>query len=82
MNAEDFQLLDETLFENSIIKRGSSKLYLGKRADLIYSDKNIDFIFGKGNNYYQIANAYLQFELTSIKTMVNCKMIIQVSIDY
>ena len=28
------------------------------------SDKKIDFIFGENSNYYQIGNAYLQFQST------------------
>ena len=28
------------------------------------SDQNIDFIFGENNNYHQIGNAYIQYEMT------------------
>ena len=31
---------------------------------MINSNQNIDFIFGENNNYHQIGNSYLQYEIT------------------
>ena len=39
------------------------KIYHQQAANLNYSDQNIDFIFGYINNYHQIGNAYLHYEL-------------------
>ena len=52
MSAEDFQLIDETVYDNSIIKRVFSKIYHEQGANLNDSDENI---IGE-NNYYQIGN--------------------------
>ena len=64
MNLEDFQLLDKELFDNSIIKRDFTKIYHQQRAQLNQSDQNIEFIFGENNNYHQIGNGYLEFNIT------------------
>ena len=42
MSAEDFQLIDETVFDNSIIKRDFSKQY-HQRVNLNFSGEDIDF---------------------------------------
>ena len=52
------------MIDNSIIKRDILKLYHQQAASLNDSDQNVDFIFGENNNYHQIGNAYLQYELT------------------
>ena len=61
MSAEDFQLIDETVFDNSILKRDFSKQY-HQRVNLYFSGEDIDFSFGGNSNYYQVANAYLEFD--------------------
>ena len=47
-----------------IIKRDFLKNYHQQAANLNDSDQNIDFVFGEIDNYHQIGNAYLQYELT------------------
>ena len=63
MSLEDFQLLDNETIDNSIIKRDYLKVYHQQAANLIDSDRNIEFIFGEINNYHQFGNAYLEYEL-------------------
>ena len=62
MSLEDFQLLDNERFDNSIIKRFFEKMYHQQGAQLNQSDQNIEFFFGENNNYHQIGNAYLEFD--------------------
>ena len=64
MSLEDFQLLDNEPLDNSIIKRDFTKIYHRQGDQLNQSDQNIEFIFGENNNYYQIGNSYLEFNIT------------------
>ena len=64
MSLEDFQLLDNDSFDNSIIKRDFLKVYHQQGAQLNDTDQNIEFIFGENNNYHQIGNSYLEFDIT------------------
>ena len=64
MSLEDFQLLGNEPFDNSIIKRDFTKIYHQQGAQLNQSDQNIEFIFGENNNYHQIGNGYLEFNIT------------------
>ena len=64
MSLEDCQLLDNEPLDNSIIKRDFTKIYHGQGDQLNQSDQNIEFIFGENNNYHQIGNAYLEFNIT------------------
>ena len=64
MSLEDFQLLDNEPIDNSIIKRDFTKTYHRQGDQLNQSDQNIEFIFGENNNYHQIGNAYLEFNIT------------------
>ena len=61
---EDFQLLDNEPFDNCIIKRDFTNIYHRQGDQLNQSDQNIDFIFGENNNYHQIGDAYLEFDIT------------------
>ena len=63
MSLEDFQLLDNESFDNSIIKRDFLKVYHQRGAQLNDADQNIEFIFGENNNFHQIGNAYLKFNI-------------------
>ena len=56
MSLEDFQLLDNEPFDNSIIKRDFTKIYHQQGALLNQSDQNIEFIVGENNKYYQLIN--------------------------
>ena len=64
MSLEDFQLLDNEPLDNSITKRDFTKIYHRQGDQLNQSDQNIEFIFGENNNYHQIGNAYLEFNIT------------------
>ena len=46
MSLEDFQLLDNEPFDNSITKRDFLKIYQQQGAQLNQSDQNIEIIFG------------------------------------
>ena len=64
MSLEDFQLLDNEPLDNSKIKRDFTKIYHRQGDQLNQSDQNIEFIFGENNNYHQIGNVYLEFNIT------------------
>ena len=64
MSLEDFQLVDNEPLEISIIKRDFIKKNQRQGDQLKQSDQNIEFIFGENNNYHQIGNAYLEFNIT------------------
>ena len=64
MSSEDFQILDNQPFDNSIIKRDFLKVYHQHEAQLNIADQNIEYIFGESNNYHQIGNAYLDIDIT------------------
>ena len=64
MCLEDFQLLDKEPFDNSIIKRYFWKIYLQQGGQLNQSYQKVEFIFGEKNNYHQIGNSYLEFDIT------------------
>ena len=63
MSLEDFQILGNEPLDNSIIKRDFTKIYHRQGDQLNQSDQNIEFIFGENNNYHQIGNAYLEFNI-------------------
>ena len=64
MSLEDFQLFDNEPIDNSILKRDYIKIHHQQGAQLNNPDQNIEFIFGEINNYHQIGNSYLQFDIT------------------
>ena len=64
MSFEDVQLLDNEPLDNSIIKRDFTKIYHRKGDQLNQSHQIIEFILGENNNYHQIGNAYLEFNIT------------------
>ena len=64
MRLDDFQLLDNEPFDNSIIKRDHLEVYHQQGAQLYQSDQNVVFIFGEINNYHRIGNAYFDFDIT------------------
>ena len=69
MNLQDFQFLDkEEPIDNSIIKRDFTKIYHQRGANPIDSNQNVHFIFGENNNYHQIGNTYLEFDITTRDT--------------
>ena len=64
MALEGFQVLDNEPLDKSIIKRDYRKKYHRQGDQFNQSDQNIEFIFGENNNYHQIGNAYLDFNIT------------------
>ena len=64
MSLEDFQLLHNEPLDKSIIKRDFTKIYHRQGDQINQSDQNIEFVFGKNNNYHQIGNAYLEYNIT------------------
>ena len=68
MSFEVFQLLDNGPLDNSIIKRNFIKINHRQGDQINQSDQNIEFIFGENNNYYQIGNAYLEYNITVRKS--------------
>ena len=70
MSLKDFHLLDNEPVDNSIIKRDFSRIYHQQGAQLNQSDQIIEFIFGENNNYHQIGNGYLEFNITVRKMIL------------
>ena len=64
MSVEDFQLIDNEPIDDSIVKRDYTKVYHQQGESLNDSNQSVDFIFGENNNYHQIGNAYLEFDIT------------------
>ena len=64
MSLEDFQLLDKEPLDNSNIKRDFAEIYQRQGDQLNQSDQIIEFISGENNNYHQIGDAYLEFNIT------------------
>ena len=61
---EVFHLLDNEPLDDSIIKRDFTKTYHRQRDQLNQSDQTIEYTFGEINNYHQIGNACLEFNIT------------------
>ena len=68
MSLEDFQLLDNEPFDNSIIKRDFLKVYPRQGAHLNQSDRNVKFIFCENNSYQQMGDGYPEFDITVRKS--------------
>ena len=64
MSLEGFQLIDNEPSDNSIIKRDFIKVYHQQGAQLNDPDQDIEFNFGENNNYHQVGNSYLHFDIT------------------
>ena len=71
MSLEDFQLIDNEPIDNSIVKRDYTKVYHNQGANLNDSNQNVEFIIGENNNYHQISNAYLEFDIAVRNTAGN-----------
>ena len=63
MSAEDFQLIDDSKIDDSIIKRDFIKRYHQHGAEVNSENQNIKFYFGENPNYIQIGNAYLEIDI-------------------
>ena len=64
MSFEDFQLISGTLIDTSIIERDYMIKYHHQGAHLNDSNQDKDFFFCEINNYRQIGNGYLEFDIT------------------
>ena len=64
MSLEDFHLLDNEPFGNTILKGDFLKICHKQGAQLNQKSQNIEFICGENNNYHQIGNGYLEFNKT------------------
>ena len=64
MSLEDVQLLDKEPFDKSIIKRDFTKIYHRQGDQLNYSKQNVKYFSAEKNNYHQLGNAYLEFNIT------------------
>ena len=63
MSAEDFQLIDDSKIDDSIIKRDFIKIYHQHGAEVNNENQNIKFHFGENLNYIQLGNAYLEIDI-------------------
>ena len=64
MSLADFKLKDNEQFDNSFLKKDYLIICHQQGANLNNPDQNVEFIFGENNNYHQIGNAYLEFDIT------------------
>ena len=69
MSLEDFELIDNEPIDDSIVKREYTNVYHQSGANLNDQNQNVEFIFGENNKYYQIGNAYLEFDITIRKVV-------------
>ena len=63
MSAEDFQLIDDSEIDDSIIKRDFIKIYHQHGAEVNNENQNIKFYFGENLNYIQKGNSYLEIDI-------------------
>ena len=63
MSLEAFQFLDIEVCDNSMVKKDFMKVYHQQGAQFNDPDQNIKSIFGVNNNYHQIGNAYLEYDI-------------------
>ena len=63
MSAEDFEMIDDSKIDDSIIKRDFIKIYHQHGAEVNNENQNIKFFFGENLNYIQIGNAYLEIDI-------------------
>ena len=64
MKFDGVQLRDNETIDNSKTKKEFFEMYHQQKAKINDSNQNIEFRFGEKNKYHQIANAYLQCEMT------------------
>ena len=63
MSAEDFQLIDDSKRDDSIIKRDFIKIYHQSGANIDAENSQIKFYFGENHNFIQVGNGYLEFDI-------------------
>ena len=62
MSAEDFELIDDSKIDDSIIKRDFKKIYHQHGAEFNNENQNTKFYFGENLKYIQTGNAYLEID--------------------
>ena len=63
MSAEDFQLIDDSKIDDSIIKRDFIEIYHQSGANVDAENSQIKFYFGENHNFIQVGNGYLEFDI-------------------
>ena len=63
MSAEDFQLIDDSKIDDSIMKRDFIKIYHQHGAEINIENQNIKFYFGEKLNYIEIGIVYLEIDI-------------------
>ena len=63
MSAEDFQMIDGSKIDESIIKRDFIKIYHQHGAEVNIGNQNFNFYFGENPNYKKIGKGYLEVEI-------------------
>ena len=63
MSAEDFQLIDDSKTDDSIIKRDFIKIFHESGANVGAENSEIKFYFEESHNFIQIGNGYLEFDI-------------------
>ena len=63
MSVEDFQLIDDSKIDDSIIERDFIKIFHQFGAEVGNENQNVKFYFGENLNYIQIDNSYLEIDI-------------------
>ena len=63
MSAEDFQLIDDSKRDDSIIKRVFIKICHQSGANVDAENSQIKVYFGENHNFNQVGNGYLEFDI-------------------
>ena len=63
MSAEDFQLIDDSNIDESIIKRDYIITYLQHDAEVNVENQNKKFYIGENINFIQVGNGYVELEI-------------------
>ena len=63
MSVDDFQLIDDSKIDDSIIKRDFIKIYHQSGANVDAENSQIKFYFGENHNFIQVGNGYLEFDI-------------------
>ena len=58
MSAEDFQLIDDSKIDDSIIKRDFIKIYHQSGANVDAENSQIKIYFGENHNFIQVGNSF------------------------
>ena len=63
MSAEEFQLIDDSRIDDSIIRRGFVKIYHQHGAEVNNENRKSKFYFGENLIYIQIGNSLLEIDI-------------------